>query len=90
MVNLRPIERLDFLLRDKKFILAHRKINELLAHYERFLDRSQTAEDVLIKQFLDKKKSKEFFAQANTFGNVVFEVLELIGKDERFFRLLTV
>jgi hypothetical protein len=90
MVKLRPTERLVSLLRDKKYSSAHKKINELISLYERFLEKSQVREEELIKQFLDKDKSKEFFIEANAFGGVVFEVLGLIGRDERFFRLLMV
>lgn len=90
MVKLRPTERLTSLLDDGKYRSAHKKINELITRYERFLDKSEAGEDVLIKQFLDKDKSKEFFTEANAFGNVVFEVLALIGKNDRFFRLLMV
>jgi len=90
MVKLRPIQRLYFLLSAKEFVSAHGKINELIARYEKFLERSQAPEPTLIKTFLDRRKTREYFDEANAFGNVVFEVLQLIGKDERFFRLLTV
>ena len=81
---------MELLLRDKKYSSAHKKINELLTRYERFLEKSASKEDELVAQFLDKNKSREFFIDANEFGNVVFEVLVLIGKGERFFRLLMV
>lgn len=90
MVKLRPIERLEFLLHDAKYGPAHKKINEVVTRYERFLEKSEVGEEALIQQFLDKNKSKEFFIEANAFGNNVFEVLELIGKDERFYRILMV
>lgn len=90
MVRLRPTERLEYLLQQREFRSAHEKIRELIAHYERFLEKSEAGEEVLIQQFLDRETSKEFFLQANEFGNLVFDLLQLIGRDARFYRLLMV
>lgn len=90
MVKLRPTERLTSLLHETRYNSAHKKIKELIACYERFLEKSQAPEKDLIQQFLDKKKSRELFIEANAFGDLIFKVLESIGKDERFFRLLLV
>lgn len=90
MVRLRLTERLEYLLRQGEFSPAHGKINELIARYEQFLEKSEASEDVLIQQFLNRDTSNEFFTQANEFGNVIFDLLELIGRDVRFYRLLLV
>jgi predicted nucleotidyltransferase len=90
MVKMRPTERLEYLLQEKSFASAHEKIRELMACYEKFLERTNVKETILIEQFLDRDRSKEFLVQVNEFGDLVFEVLQLIGDKSRLLRLLTV
>jgi predicted nucleotidyltransferase len=86
MVKLTPTERLEWLLRQTR----SEKIEELIKCYEAFLLETNAAEDQLIERFMDKGKSKAYFAAANHLGDLVFEILESIGKDNPFYRLLVV
>ncbi len=90
MVRKRPTERLEYLLQEKKFELAHAKIHELMTCYEKFLEKTNVQEQTLIQQFLDKNMSKEFSLQINEFGDLVSEILRLIGDQSRLYRLLMV
>jgi hypothetical protein len=90
MVRETPTERLEHLLRDERFASAHPKINELIACYENFLEKTDAQENTLIEQFLDRDKSKEFSLQINAFGDLVHQVLQIIGNQSRLYRLLIV
>jgi hypothetical protein len=90
MVKMRPTERLEYLLQQKEFGSAHAKIHELMACYEKFLEKTNVEEKTLIEQFLDSDGSKEFFLQVNKFGDLVFELLQLVGRESRLYRLLIV
>ena len=90
MVEMRPTERLEYLLQQKELNSAHTKIHELMNCYKKFLDKTNVEERMLIEQFLDKDRSKEFFLQVNEFGDLVSELLRLIGGQSRSYRLLIV
>jgi len=90
MVNMRPTERLEFLLKQKEFKAAHAKIRKLMTCYEKFLEKTNVEEKTLIEQFREKDRSKEFFLQVNEFGDLVSEILRLIGGQSRLYRLLMV
>ena len=44
----------------------------------------------MIERFLDSKVKEEYFAAAHQLGDLVFDLLELIGQGSRFHRLLVV
>jgi hypothetical protein len=90
MVRKRPTERLEYLLQEKTFESAHAKIRELMTCYEKFLEKTNVQESTLIHQFLDKNMSKEFSLQINEFGDLIAEILRLIGDNSRLYRLLLV
>jgi predicted nucleotidyltransferase len=86
MVKLSPTERLEWLLAQTR----SEKIKQLIQYYEVFLSETNAAEDELIERFLDKAKSKAYFTAANHLGDLVFEILESLGKGSPFYRLLVV
>jgi len=86
MVKLTPTERLEWLQKETR----SGKIEELIGCYEAFLSETNAAEDELIGRFLDKEKSRAYFRAANHLGDLVFEVLESIGNQNPFYRLLVV
>jgi hypothetical protein len=90
MVSKTPTERLEHLLRDEKFASAHTKIDELMTSYEKFLEKTNAEENTLIQQFLDESKSREFSLQINEFGDLVHQILQIIGSQSRLYRLLIV
>ena len=86
MIKLTPTERLQWLLSRTGL----RQIAGLIDYYERFLRETDAAEDELIQRFLDREKSRRYFEEANQLGDVTFELLGFIGRNNRFHRLLVV
>jgi hypothetical protein len=90
MILLTPIERLGWLLAQAHCEKAHRLIQNLIDQYETFLSKTDAPEEELVTLFMDKHKRKEHFGSAYDFGNSVFEVLNTIGQQSLFHRLLVV
>ena len=65
-------------------------IENLITFYEQFLQLTDASKSDLVALFGDKGRSKEYWESASKFGDLVFEVLQSIGKDNRFYRLLVV
>jgi len=90
MIALTPTQRLEWMLSQPKLGAAHAKINELLDGYEQFLENTEVAKEDLISRFLDREKRREYSESAYRFGDVVWDVLDIIGSRSRFHRLLIV
>ena len=90
MVQMRPTERLEYLLQHKEFEAGHAKLNEIMTCYETFLEKTNVEEKILVEQFLEPKGSKESLLQINKFGDLVSDLLYLIGGKSRLYRLLIV
>lgn len=90
MIRLTPTQRLEW-LRDQPYLSSERDaIIKLLAKYEIFLETTNAEEKELIRRFLDKDTGRNYTVAAYEFGDLVFEVLNGIGKGGRFHRLLVV
>lgn len=90
MIGLTPTERLEWILREKELVDAHDKVRTLISSYEEFLEITAQNEGTLIKRFLDRNISRQYMSKAAEFGDQVFEVIEAIGRGDRFHRLLVV
>ena len=90
LIDLTPTGRLEWLLHRPDLAHAHSAIRKLLDQYERFLETTNTEGEKLVRSFMDKKASQSYMRAANTFGDLVFEVLTSIGKGNLFHRLLVV
>ena len=90
MIRLTPTQRLEWLLAQSDLADAHAAIKKLLDQYEHFLQTTNAEEKELVSRFLDKNTSREYMNNAYKFGDFVFEVLNCIGKGNRFHRLLVV
>lgn len=90
MVVLSPTERLEWMMKQTRFSESRGKMSELLQCYETFLAKTDAPEDELVKLFLDTAKKKEFIAIPNKFGDLMFQVLQGVGSDSAFYRLLLV
>ncbi len=90
MISLTPTERLEWLLSKQTYADAHQGIRDLLSRYENFLSATECPEDELVRRFLDGTKRRESFPSPDGFGNAMFDVLDCIGKKNRFYRLLVV
>lgn len=90
MIRLSPTERLEWLLQQESLEAAHAGVSGLLKRYETFLENTAIEEHLLTQSFLNPKVSKDYFDQASQFGNDMASLLETIGRDGRFYRLLLV
>ena len=90
MIRMTPTGRLEWLLRQQQLAHAHDKISRLLEKYESFLTVTNAPESEMIDRFMNKETSRRYMGEANTFGDLVFDVLTSIGGDNRFHRLLVV
>ena len=90
MIGMTPTERLEWLLQQPELGAAHSKISELLAQYEKFLRNTNAKEEDLITNFMKKSASRQYLSEAYRFGDSVFDALSIIGKSNRFHRLLVV
>jgi hypothetical protein len=90
MVQLSPIERLRWLRDVERFADNHPGIEELLRRYERFLESTNASEAELVARFSDREQSRRYMVAANEFGDLMFDVLNGIGKGGRFHRVLVI
>lgn len=90
MISLTPTQRLEWMLSQPELTGAYTKINELLDLYEQFLENTEVPKEELMPRFLDKEKRKEYGESAYRFGDLVWQVLDIVGNRNRFHRLLIV
>jgi predicted nucleotidyltransferase len=90
MAAMTPTERIEWLRQQAGLADAHAALDELLAAYERFLDSTDMSEAELIKKFLTPAARRGYMESAHHFGDSVFRVMEIVGRQNRFLRLLVV
>ena len=90
MISLTPAQRLEWMISQPELGAAHAKIIELLDRYEQFLENTEVPKEELMSRFFDKEKRKEYGESAYRFGDLVWEVLDIVGNRNRFHRLLIV
>jgi predicted nucleotidyltransferase len=88
MVRLSPTERLEHLTAETGSADARQKVMDLLAGYEQFLAATERDEDELVALIMEKGTAP--FPNQYKFGDIMFDVLDLIGERTRFHRLLVV
>jgi predicted nucleotidyltransferase len=88
MTKLTPTDRLQWLLQEPSFREAHDQISELLEKYGDFLKRMDQPKEKLKELF--ESNSKDWVQKSYEFGDTLFEILSLLGKDTKFFRLIAV
>lgn len=90
MIERTPTERLGWLRNQAYLSDTHHVLDSLLDQYEQFLESTNATEEELIERFLDGSKSKEYLEAAGTFGDLIRDALDGIGKRGRFHRLIMV
>ena len=90
MASMTPTERIEWLRGQEDSAEASAALDELLAAYERFLESTDKSEPELIKDFLAPTSRREYMNHAYRFGDLVFRVMEMVGRRNRFHRLLVV
>jgi hypothetical protein len=90
MTEFTPTQRLEW-LRSQPFVSeSHQVLDDLLAHYQHFLETTNVSEGELIERFMNKEVSKGYMDAAGKFGDLVFDALDGIGKRSRFHRFVVV
>ena len=69
---------------------AHDGVRNLLEKYEQFLNNTKADEKTLLERISDKATRRDYFNQANAFGDAVFDLIEIFGHKSRLHRLLVV
>lgn len=90
MVKKTPTQRLQWIGRKSDFKAARLKVSSLVGQYEKFLATTNVPEDKLIEQFMDKKIANQHMQEAFMFGDMMFDVLKIVGANTKFYRLLVV
>jgi len=90
MVSLSPTERLERLLTNSRWASARSSLEELLARYEEFLKKTDAPEKEIVARFLDGTYGAEYLKFDTRFGDLIYEVLETIGRGNPFYRMLVV
>jgi predicted nucleotidyltransferase len=90
MISLTPTARLEWMLSQSELGDAHSSLRKLIEGYEAFLSNTDAPEEELIVRFMDKRQRTEYLDSAYRFGDLVFEVLAVVGKKNLFHRLLVV
>lgn len=88
MVRLSPTERLEHLAAETESADVRKKLMDLLAGYEQFLAATARDEDELVALIMEKGTAP--FPNQYEFGDIMFDVMDLIGGRTRFHRLLVV
>jgi predicted nucleotidyltransferase len=90
MISLTPTQRLEWLSVLPHLNSTRPVIEKLITFYEQFLQLTDASKNDLVALFGDKERSKQYLESAYTFGDLVFEILQSIGQNNRFYRLLVV
>lgn len=90
MVRLTPTARIEALCAMKSLAAAVEPLRKVLDRYAVFLQRTDAAEDELLRQVADDDTRHAMFAAATEFGAAVYEALTVIGGGSRFHRMLVV
>jgi len=90
MAALTPTERVEYLRKQTDLADAHGALDDLLNAYEKFLASTDMAEAELISRFMAPDGYREHMKSAYEFGDLVFDVMTKVGRNNRFYRLLVV
>lgn len=90
MIRLTPTQRLEWLEDQTESKTARKKIDELITRYEDFLNLTDASEKELVNRFRNKKLWNEYSKSGHQFGDLMFGILDAIGKGNPFYRRLVV
>lgn len=87
MVAQTPTERIERLLKNKRWSAARKPLDGVIARYETFLTSTDCSEDEIVKKILNGSLTLKF---DNRLGDLVRDAMESIGRENRFYRMLIV
>lgn len=85
-----PIGRLEALVEEGLMFGADALISDMIDKYGVFLDKTNRKEDGLIDEFMDKKKASDLMDEWKKFGEATFKVVNKIGDENAFHRMILV
>jgi hypothetical protein len=88
MTRQSPTQRLEWILQRKELADAHESVRLLIDQYEKFLTSTDFPEKALIERIINSNES--LFSSAEGFGDLMFEIIETIGRRSNFHRVLVV
>jgi predicted nucleotidyltransferase len=90
MVKRTPTERLENLLDDERFGVAHEPIGAVLRFYQEFLVTTDTDKESLLESFQKAEEARQMNDKANRIGDEMLKVLEALGKGSSLYRMIVV
>lgn len=90
MIEITPLERLEWLLSQEEVSASQGRVRQLIRQYEIFLEMTGVDEEELSDIFLDKERSAKYMAESRNFGNLMYDVLQSIGGDSLYYRMIVV
>jgi predicted nucleotidyltransferase len=90
LVHRTPTERVEFVRDNIAIKTVGSLIGDFLGKYEQFLENTSRSEDELIEIFKDDSQSKKLRSEQSQFGDLAYEILFAIGKDNPFYRRLVI
>jgi hypothetical protein len=90
MVGITPTERLQDIAGKERFAACRAAVDRLIERYEKFLEITDAPEGDLIARFIDPAESAQLTAGINGFGDLIWELLKVIGDGNRMLRMLIV
>lgn len=89
MFRLAPTHRIQQ-LEEEANKLTKQTLQRMLDQYEHFLEVTNTPEDRLVEQFMDKSRYERLLKEGNQFGNLILAALREIGADNDYYRIIVV
>jgi hypothetical protein len=90
MVQLVPTERLEWIAKRLGDATLAGKLRILNEKYELFLNVTSASEEELIEVFSDDVQAHKLRDEQSTFGEIAYDILSSLGRDNKFYRRLVI
>lgn len=90
MIRITPLERLEWIQGQHELVSAHDYAAKLVRQYEVFLEMTSIGESKLSEVFMNKEKSSAYASESRKFGNLMYDVLQSVGGDSLYYRMVVV
>lgn len=90
MVQLAPTERLEWIAEQVEDASLTGKLRILNEKYELFLNVTSASEEELIELFSDDAQAHRLRDEQSTFGEIAYDILSSLGRDNKFYRRLVI
>jgi hypothetical protein len=90
MVRRSPTQRLQSIATRSPFTACSTAVERVLACYEQFLETTDAREADLVARFMNTHDSARLTAEIGDLGDAMWELLKVIGEDNRMLRMMVV